>query len=108
MYEYFGSDYRYIVVSDNLKKPLTMASDFGNSKFNKVHRKSSITSNIINSTKSTAYKYGEEDQLMACLKDNEISYDDLIITPKELKNNNNNKENITFENETKKHAEVVN
>jgi len=106
MYEYFGSDYRYVVVSDNIKKPLTMASDVGNVK-SKFRRRSSITSNIINSTKSSVFKYGEEDQLIACLKDNEISYDDLIITPKELKNTNS-KENITVANETKKHAQGVN
>ncbi|ORX42121.1 ClpX, ATPase regulatory subunit [Piromyces finnis] len=105
MYEYFGSDYRYIVVSDNIKKPLTMASTFDNSKYNKIQRKTSITSNIINSTKSTVYKYGEEDQLMACLKDNNISFDNLLITPSEIQNT---KENIDIENENQKRAQVVN
>jgi len=110
MYEYFGSDYRYVVVSNNEKKPLTMASDFKNEKYNKIKHKTSVTNNIINSTKSTIYKYGEEDRLMACLKDNKISFDNFIISPKENNKNpdDTTKENITIENEGIKHVEVGN
>jgi len=108
MYEFFGSDYRYIVVSDNNNKPLTMTSEFKGNKSHKMH-KTNITNNIINSTKLTAYKYGEEDQLISCLKDNEFYYDGIIISPREYENdcsNNINNENIIIENE--KHAEVGN
>jgi len=108
MYEYFGSDYRYIVVSYNNNKPLTRASEFKDNKSNKSN-KTNITNDIINSTKLTAYKYGEEDQLIACLKDNEFYYDGLTISSSEYDNdcsNNINCENIIIESE--KHAEVGN
>jgi len=112
MYEYFGSDYRYVVVSDNNNNSVTMTSDINNIKHNKIKRKTNIANNIINSTKLTTFKYGEEDRLYACLRDNEISYDNIDISPKEnSKNNENNtttKENITIENDSVKHAEIGN
>jgi len=112
MYEYFGSDYRYVVVSNNSNKSLKIPFEFKNINYNKIKRKTNITNNIINSTKLTTYKYGEEDKLLACLKNNKISYDNLIISPKNNnecnENNSTTKENIAVENECVKHAEIGN
>ncbi|ORX83784.1 ClpX, ATPase regulatory subunit [Anaeromyces robustus] len=115
MYEYFGSEYRYIVVSNNVKKPIVMTSGLNNSSYDKIKRKTSVANNIINSTKTTSYKYGEEDKLMACLKDSYISRDYIMLKNINCNNKNTNntntdtrKENISIESEDVKHAVTSN
>ncbi|ORY52781.1 ClpX, ATPase regulatory subunit [Neocallimastix californiae] len=108
MYEYFGSDYRYVVVSNiNDNKPLIVASDFKKVNFK---RKSNVANDIINSTKTTTYKYGEEDRLLAYLKTNKISFDDLNISLKDNDKDYNDtittKENNIINNEDIKHAQI--
>jgi len=110
MYEYFGSDYRYVVVSNiNDNKPLIVASDFKKVNFK---RKSNVANDIINSTKTTTYKYGEEDRLLAYLKTNKISFDDLNISLKDNDKDYNDtittKENNIINNEDIKHAQIGN